>query len=90
MLRSYWLKVYWTTNKEPLFGYEPGKLIVYNYQGGGGFAAAPEILYVGLTEGIAPNQLTPEQAEWPSPGIMVEYRVGGRQFNGYHYKRKEV
>jgi hypothetical protein len=80
---------YWTTNKEECFGFKPGELVIYDYRSGGGFAGAPQVFYVGLASGIAPDQPPAPQEEWYLPGSEVEYRIGGHGFHGYHY-RKEI
>jgi hypothetical protein len=87
MIHDGYMHLYWTTNAKDFMGYKPGDLLVTGYHGGGGFAAAPQVLVLGLATGIAPGQPTPEPAEFPPPSLNVEYRIGGRLFNGYHYKR---
>lgn len=79
--------MYWKTNASEFLGYKPGELVVFDYQGGGGFSGAPQILWFGLASGIAPGQPAPVPAEFPAPNNSYEYRVGGRNFSGYHYHK---
>lgn len=87
MLKTSMLRFYWTVNANPVLGYNPGELVCFDYQAGGGFAGAPQVLFVGLASGISPSSdVKPKPAEWPMPNVSIEYRIGGRQFQGYHYR----
>jgi hypothetical protein len=90
MIQASYRKFYWKVCKDALFGFKEGELMVVDYQSGEGFVGAPEILVLGLTRGVASNQPQPEVVELPMPSESVQYKVGGFNFNGYHYYDRRI
>lgn len=90
MINNQHSKLYWKTNKNVLLGYQPGELLCVDYCCGGGFAGAPERIKLGKAQGIASGQPEPQSAEFPAPSTDIEYTIGGRLFDGYHYCKKHL
>lgn len=89
MLNDTFSGLLWKTNDKPLLGYDVGCLVCHTYESGGGFAGAPQVFYMAPVEGIAPGQPKPEPASFPHPCTGVEYHIGGRRWNGYHYAPRD-
>lgn len=77
--------LYWKTNANTFLGFKPGELVIVGYHSGGGFTGAPQMLEAALASGIAKGNPTPQPVEFPLPFTELEYRIGGRLWNGYHY-----
>jgi hypothetical protein len=62
-------------NSNPLFGQEPGKLLIVEYYCGGGFAGKPQSMRVAILENDA--TATYGAVVFPDPSADIEYTFGG-------------
>ncbi len=86
MISNRFIDLQWKVNANPVLGFPAGAVACVRWRAGGGFAGAPEELWIApiaLVMTIGSASLP--TAEFPDPGPSVLYHVGGHDFSKYAY-----